>query len=568
MNLVPQSLCHRATIELLRYRSKAKITRLLSAFRDPRRQLLSLVAVILGFIWLSQAIASMLFRQSADRGDLLVWIPLALLVYSLWHVIKTVSKKPVEPFEWTPAEDEYLRAAPITRTQLITYRLTSIFSAAVLKALCFSLIMIPDLQIWLLGFSGMLLGLVFVDLLRVAFELFFCGLSKLSQMICRILVIGSLIGVVGTTLLQSLYSPTAAAEIASPGALLFFKEFVLDLFGLARTTIGQSLMLPFRSFSELILTERFNLQTPVVALASYALVGGLASSIYFIDRWMLSRRKIREKNDYHRGLSKSSQVAYKQDQKSRKVGVPIRLNGFGSILWRQLLGAYHYRMTLAISLGMPILLCCIPLFAKHSPLMMLINVVGGVVFYSFLLLPSALMLDFRRDISRMAVLKSLPITPLAMTLGQLAAPVLICSMFQWIVLLISFLVGSILGWQAVLAAVLLVPVNVLIFAIENFIFMMAPYRHNQEGIDVFLRTILTFTAKGIFFGIAMAVTIAWALASKALGEILANSLPSAGPIIFGTGIWLFTCLVTSGFVYGLIRIYDRFDPSQDLPATG
>ena len=185
MNLVPQTICHRSTIELLRYRSKAKIAKLFSAFRDPRRQLLSLVAVILGFVWLSQAIASMLLRQSADPENLKVWIPLALLTYSLWHVVKIVSKKPEEPFEWTPAENEYLRTAPITRTQLISYRLTSIFSAAVLKALCFSLVMIPDLKIWLFGFVGMLLGLVFVDLIRVTFELFFHGLSKTGQMICR-----------------------------------------------------------------------------------------------------------------------------------------------------------------------------------------------------------------------------------------------------------------------------------------------------------------------------------------------------------------------------------------------
>lgn len=507
-----------------------------------------------------------MLRQSADRSDLLAWIPTALLVYSLWHVIKIVSKKPVEPFEWTPAEDEYLRAAPITRTQLISYRLASILSAAVLKALCFSLVMIPDLKIWLLGFVGMLLGLIFVDLFRVTFELFFHGLSRTGQMACRILVIGSIVGVVGWTLLKCLYSPTAEAEIASPGSLLFFKNFVFSLIALAGTDFGQALRLPFRPFTELILTERLSFNTLVAALTGFSLVGGLASVIYFVDDWMLRRRRVGEKKDYQRGLSKRLQAASKQNRKYRRVGVPLRLKGFGSILWRQLLGAYHYRMTLAISLGLPIFLCCIPLFAKHSPLIMLINVVGGVVFYSFLLLPSALMLDFRRDISRMAVLKSLPISSLAMTLGQLAAPVLICSIFQWVVLLISFSVGSILGWQALLAGVLLIPVNVLIFAVENFIFMLSPYRRNQEGIDVFLRTILTFTAKGILFGIALAVTVGWALAAKALGETLGSS--SAGPIIFGIGIWLFTCLVSSGFVYGLIRIYERFDPSRDLPATG
>lgn len=568
MNLVPQSVCHPATFELLGYRSKAKLSRLMSAFRDPRRQLLSAVAVVLGFIWLSQAIASMLFRQSADRSDLMLWIPLGLVVYSLWHIIKIVSRKPVEPFEWTPAEDEYVRAAPITRTQLISYRLTSIFSASVIKAACFSLVMIPDLKIWLCGFVGMLLGLIFVDLLRIAFELFFHGLSNSGRMICRVAVIGSLVGVVGWTLLGCLYSPTAAADIASPGSLLFFKRFVGDIFGLTSTTIGATLLFPFRAFSELILTDRLGLRTLGFAALGISMVGCVVGSIYQIDGWMLRRRRVRERQQYHRASTKQTASVAQQTASSRHVRVPARWKGFGSILWRQLLGAYHYRMTLAISLGLPTLLCCIPLFGQRTPLLMLINVVGGVVFYSFLLLPSALMLDFRRDISRMAVLKSLPISPLAMTLGQLSAPVLICSLFQWGVLLIASMTGSIIGWQAILAGALLVPVNVLIFAIENFIFMVAPYRHNQEGVDVFLRTILTFTAKGILFGIALAVTVGWALASKMIGDNLLGSNPAAGPVIFGAGIWVFTCLVSSGFVYGLVRIYDRFDPSQDLPATG
>jgi len=567
VHVSPQSICHPATIELLSYRFKAKISRLLSSFRNPRRQVLSIVAVVLGFVWLSQAIASMLFRETANREDLALWIPLGLLAYSLWHVIKIVSKKPTEPFEWTRAEDEYLRAAPVSRTQLISYRLTSIFSASVLKALCFSVVMIPDLEIWLLGFLGMLLGLVFVDLFRVSFELFFRGNSKAGQMIWRFAVIGGLIGVVAWTLIQCLYSPTAATDIASPGALLFFKRFVVDLFGLASTTTGSILLFPFRAFSELMLTRQIGLRTLGFAGVSVSLVGGLVCSIYHIDRWMLARRKCREKRKYQRGLTATAKTNSNPLARSRKVRVPTRLNGFGSILWRQLLGAYHYRMTLLISLGLPTLLCCIPLFAKHSPSLMLINVVGGVVFYSFLLLPSALMLDFRRDISRMAVMKSLPISPLAMTLGQLSAPVLICSIFQWIVLLIAFFAGSIIGWQTLLTGVLLVPVNVLIFAIENFIFMLAPYRHNQEGVDVFLRTILTFTAKGILFAVALAVTVGWALTSKAIGN-WASSVPAAGPVVFGTGIWLFTCLVSSGFVYGLVRIYDRFDPSQDLPVSG
>jgi hypothetical protein len=244
--------------------------------------------------------------------------------------------------------------------------------------------------------------------------------------------------------------------------------------------------------------------------------------------------------------------------------VPRRLGGFGSLVWRQLLGAWHFRMTLAISLGIPTLLCCIPLLANHNPFVMLLNIVGGIVFYSFLLLPSALMLDFRRDINRIVVLKSLPIGPLAMTLGQLAAPILICSAFQWVVLMIATVAGCVIAWQAVVAAVILVPINSLIFAIENYIFLLAPYRRNQEGLDVFLRTILTFTAKGVMFAAALAGALAWAFAAKALGTWLSDS-PAASATIFAVGLWVMTCGLAIGFTWGIVRLYQRFDPSQDAP---
>ena len=39
--------------------------------------------------------------------------------------------------------------------------------------------------------------------------------------------------------------------------------------------------------------------------------------------------------------------------------------------------------------------------------------------------------------------------------------------------------------------------NVLIFALDNIIFLLYPYRVQQEGLEIFLRTMLTFTGKGI-----------------------------------------------------------------------
>ncbi|MDB4539933.1 hypothetical protein N9231_05875, partial [Saprospiraceae bacterium] len=123
---------------------------------------------------------------------------------------------------------------------------------------------------------------------------------------------------------------------------------------------------------------------------------------------------------------------------------------------------------------------------------------------------------------------------------------------------------SVSMWQASIAAILLIPVSVLIFAVENLLFMIAPYRRNQEGVAVFLRTILTFTAKGMLFAIGLALTVAWAWLCRQIG---ANSIHGQffSGLIFGAGIWLLTSLAAASTTVWLARMYREFDPSLDAP---
>ena len=162
-------------------------------------------------------------------------------------------------------------------------------------------------------------------------------------------------------------------------------------------------------------------------------------------------------------------------------------------------------------------------------------------------------------------MKSLPISPWALTIGQLATPVLLASTFQIVVLVVGVLVQSITPVQAGVAFLVLIPFNVLNFALENYLFMLSPFRRNEEGVMVFVRTILTFTAKGIMFGIAFAITICGALLSfqwrKALGVGA-----WAEPALFAVGIWVLVGVAATAFAVLLTRRIATFDVSIDAPA--
>ena len=548
------------------WQTQAQLARLGQSFRSPRRQWIALLAVVLAIVWLGQAIISMLFRQAADPALLAIWVPFSLTAYTAWHFIKSISTTPTEPFDWSPAEVEILCGAPFSRSQLILYRLQTTVISALAKSSCFTLVMIPDLKFPLAGLVGMFAGLVLVDLLRMLIQIGCFGISKQLLGLTRLVSFTALVTWVGYVFVGCLGAANAAEQLASPGAFRFAQQFGETLF--AHVTIqGSWLLFTFEPAANVILTNSLDADWIGQLLVSLLLGTVGLMGVIGADRWALRITQQREQTNYQRVQQQPvprivAAVISKRVRNQRRIFVPLRMMGAGSIAWRQLLGAWHFRGTLAISLGVPICLCCLPLFAKHEQFPMLMHIVGGLVFYSFLLLPPALMLDFRRDAKRLGVLKQLPITPLAVTIGELAAPVLICIGFQSVVLAISTINGALSLPQAMLASLLLWPVCCLIFATENLVFMLAPHRQNQEGLEVFVRTLLVFTAKGIFLALALAGMLAWAFASRSLSGRFVDPV-QANRIIFGAGVWLVTSGLAAGAIGWLAKLYDQFDPSSD-----
>jgi hypothetical protein len=119
----------------------------------------------------------------------------------------------------------------------------------------------------------------------------------------------------------------------------------------------------------------------------------------------------------------------------------------------------------------------------------------------------------------------------------------------------------------VAALLVLAPLNVFIFAFENLVFMLYPYRMNQEGLEVFIRSILTFTAKGILFALALALFLSWAVVSSRVGSrLLPDKASMCSSVLFVIGLCLSTSAAAAVATMLLTRVYRGFDPSQDIPA--
>ena len=551
------SLQHPALQQLAGLLSGAKWQMFVRRMRSPRRLVLSGIAIILGAVWMGQTLIGMLFRQPADPERIRLWIPMSLLGYGLWHVLKTFTKKPVEAFEWTPTEKEWLIAAPFTRQQLISFRFASIAKAAVIKAACFTLIMMPDLHILPLAFVGMMLALIFLDLMRMAVEVVAWGVAPQTFRRLRVAVLALAAGAGVSALSVGFYGP-ASITARSATLLGLIMKVVNGLIYTTLTTMpGQIALKPFVKFSRIILAERLSLAVIGNVLAAIALVGGFAWLLIRLDRWFLDRRNQREVDSFASCLVEADPAKSQSSRKDREFKVPARMRGIGTLIWRQTHGIFNYPAEVAVSMILPGILSLLPISVATTTGSMLLQVIGSLVFYSFLLMPSALRFDFRRDVDRLSVLRALPIGAWATTISQLATPVIACSIFQLAVLFVALLLKPFPPLWLLYAMLLLVPVNALIFSLENLIFMLFPYRPNQEGVGVFLRTILTFTGKGLIFGLGVVVSIAWMFAAR--------QWFGGGTMLFMTGMWTMICMTVGVLLLLVVRTYTNFDPSQDTP---
>ena len=541
--------------QLVSIQARAATARMVRRFLTPRRMVLTIVAVLLGALWIGQAVAGVIFRDSADADKLRLWIPVSLTLYAAWNLVKVVFRQPVRPFEWTPAEEEWLLAAPLRRADLIRYRMSSILRAGLFKSTIFTLIMLPDLQFLPCGFIGMLTGLLVIDLLRMLAESMAWGLAPRERVAVRLLV-GILIGFVGVFALSNAWVEFAINEdLASVAAVAFLLALLKSVTGLAESIWLAPLLWPFRQVTKLILCGANGWALLRILLSGFGL-WGLLHCLIGVDR-IAQRRRHRFEREALQHVDRQVGVMPKDAVGSIATG--SSWFGLGPLAGRQLVGAARYRSQLLFALAVPLLLSCFPAFAPVGGATMVLNIAGSLAFYSFLLLPTSMPFDFRRDLQRLTVLKSLPVPPYQLVLSQLAAPVLITTAFQLATFAVAMLLKPYDPRLILVSMSMLMPFNLFIFGFENLMMLWYPYRLNQEGVQIFIRSILSFTAKGLIFALVAALVLAWAVIARLLVGASDTLIPlvAAGGTIGIAGL--------AGFVFHLLtRTFVGFDPSRDL----
>ncbi|MCP4189259.1 MAG: hypothetical protein GY768_01380 [Planctomycetaceae bacterium] len=548
---------------LIQFKASAKSRRMLRGFTNPRRVIWSIIGLILAILWFSNAL-TIVFRQSADIEQFRKWIPLGLLAYAFWHLIKVAFQRPEEAIEWTSAERELLSGGPFQRWELIIYRLAGVASAGLVKSLLFTVLMLPELSLFFAAFTGTFLALIFLDLIRLSVEVTANGMSNLAYLVLRSTTTLIILVIVVCSLTIASNTPVALPTSTVGLSLGLMGHIFQSTASLAETPLGETLIAPFQVFSQLITATSYSAATLGWLVIAATMVSGSLVILIRLDQYFSETIQQREEAAYPPHPPRKRQAPDKAKAASQLVRIPQWYGG-GPVAWRQIVGAFKQRSSLIFALALPGGLACLPLYVYVDGTQAVLSVAAALVFYTFLLLPSALKFDFRRDIRRMIVLKTLPIRPIFLVAGQITTPVALAFVFQLSVLIITMLTRPYPIWIMVTILVLLAPLNILIFALDNLVYLLYPYRLNQEGIEILLRTTLTFTAKGLLFTIALAMTFAWGFIANFLSRSILHT-PSHSAAIFIVGMGLMLCGTSAILLHGLSLAFQYFDPSQDTPA--
>jgi hypothetical protein len=191
-------------------------------------------------------------------------------------------------------------------------------------------------------------------------------------------------------------------------------------------------------------------------------------------------------------------------------------------------------------------------------------IVGGIVAWLSIFMTAMVPFDFRGDLDRMEVLKTLPIRASRLVVGQVAAPVLLVSAFEVGALL--FTAALVRRFDLFFAATIafILPFNFILFEIENLLFLWYPVRIAAAAVGDFQsigRNMLLMFAKMMILG-AVGVVLGVVGGVSYLVVHLAG-----GPAWLVTGIVVWVAFICcAGALVPLIALaFRRFDVARDTP---
>lgn len=508
--------------------------------------------LLVGLFFFSVWLLSLLFNPSAARGPNPEYLerfgPLALLGACLLNLFLSSGERVIS---FRPAEVDFLFAGPFTRRQLLLYKIAGIVATVLFQALFFMLLFHTWGNRPVTAYLGMVLVLLF-------FQFFTLALTMLASTVgARAYSRGRKVVLVLLALVFLAVAVQAARGNDDPMEMLARLE-QSPAWQAARTPLSWFVKAfratdfwpDFASYGGLALLVDLVLVGVVFALDAQYLEASAAASERMYQR--LQRLRSGQGVLAASGLSGKARFS---------LPMPPRLGGVGPTVWRQWLVVVRSFLPLLLLLGLGGASIAMALAGEHldeeggARVRMLAAMLVG---FPVLMTP-AVLCDFRGDVDRMDVLKALPIRPIWLTVGQLLAPSLLIGALQGIVTLILQGILGRIEPLLLIVPLLALPVNFVVFGLENLLFLLFPVRMVAASPGDFQtsgRYMLILFAKFLCLGPIIVAAVLTALLIGLITDSLAVALAGAWLVVLGCGIGLLPLIVLA---------FDRFDVANDTP---
>lgn len=457
-----------------------------------------------GIIWLliatghPVATAPLLGEAGLDpqaiRAQIDIFLPLGMLGMTLLTVLLSTGPS----FHFSPAEINLLFVGPFSRRDLIIYKFIAYAAGAGLSAAMIAPFAQSQTGSAFSAFTATFLTLLFVQLSSAAVGMAWQAFE--GNRLARLKWPAT--ALVGAIALAATIQAWAAPD-----------RSVADLLSDVRYSwIGTAVLMPYIVFAELFLARAhfpdlaywaaIAILINAVLLWAVIRLDGRTSEFSLRENTRLSDRWERVRQGGSFWATERSEI--------RSIRNAPTLGGLGPIAWRQAIKAGR-------NLWKPIVIfivgaaCAGPLSAMAGLSMTGERELMMIFFFFGFILPRTLICDFRGDLSRMETYKTLPIAPWRICIGQLVVQVLLSYVVALTMIVSLLLFTDSLGAEVALAlAAFALPLTLLIYAVENTIFLLFPAKIIPMGradFEFLGRALIEFIMKTIVILLAVSLAL-------------------------------------------------------------
>jgi hypothetical protein len=524
--------------------ARALVRRFVGNVRSVKGALLAFFFVAVIGLWLAPVVWGAHVAPRTDPRVVRDAAPLLLLAMAVMALVTSGGEKAVA---FTPAEVDFLFPGPFTRRQLLAYKIGKALAGILFSATLLSIVLLRHSTGWLQAWCGVFLAVLFMHLLSIAITLVAQSAGERAYTRLRKVFIGLVVVALGG----------AAWLLVRRVGRVEFAEVSRVLHG---SRVGAVLLAPLDVFGQVFTAQSWH-DGLVYGAFAVCVNAVLLFVVFYLDVNYLEAAAARSQVVYARiqRLRRGGLAALAGPGKRARGAVPQLsfMGGMGPVAWRQMTNAVRssrglllVMLIVAVSVG--------PIVATSRRGSVGASVVG-VVAWMTLFVVGWLRFDFRADLDLMDHLKSLPLRPWAVAAGQIATPALLMTACHGLIVLGIVAVSRRFDGFFVAAVALSLPFNVLLFGVENLIFLLFPTRAAATPADFqgYGRQLLVFFAKGVLILIAggLAATAGYAV------YLVSGSRPAA---VAAGGVVLSVIAVATIPAVGWA--YERFDVATDVPA--